>query len=138
MDGPARLCDWLLNQTPLRVYDETSAALRASAGPVSQGSNQDQRVNMNLNFSQATQEEREEFSTLLVKHNAQNCKSCGSRIVIEGCCSSGSSTESGTEFSAMSVACVVCGTPVVTKDSWYICGHDDVSNFLQDLTEEWD
>ena len=90
-----------------------------------------------MDFSKASQQEREQFSALLTKHGAQNCKSCGAAIVIEGCHSSGCSTEWGTGYSVMTVACNACGADVVTASSWWPDGHDDVEGFLDDLEDEW-
>ena len=92
---------------------------------------------MSIDFSQASKDERDRFAQLLEKHDAQNCKSCGAPIVIEGCNASEGNTECGTEFSVISVACSACGADVVTASSW-TCGYANVCEFLDDLEWEWE
>ena len=91
---------------------------------------------MKINFEEANYEERIVFAKLLVKFAAATCKQCGDAIRIEGCYNSDGSTEYGTDFSFMSIACMKCGATVVGKNSW-VTEISTVGEFIDALEEEW-
>lgn len=92
---------------------------------------------MALDLTQATDEQRARFATILHHHGAEECPKCAAPIPIEGVTAMEGSTEAGTGCNLVSVACYLCGAEVQIVHSWHPLEVDDIDELLGILEKDW-
>lgn len=78
----------------------------------------------------------EDLENILKKHGKEFCPKCNRKIDRGDVAWNEGSTEAGTPYSVLEIACLQCGTEIAHKYSWsWVESFDD---FICALEEEWD